>query len=523
MGVEETASARARRARMLAEHGGIDGALAAGALPPVVDITLAEGIVLGLLRQGVRRYVVVLGHGSTELGEVLRIYEAEGLVRTFAVRSEVEASHAATALRWITGLKAAVVTSIGPGAMHAFAGSLAAASNGLGVWYLFGDETTHDEGPNMQQVPRHEQHQFHRMCSTLGGAYSLHTPEALGTALRRGLRHVDDPHFGGPFFLLMPMNTQPAVLGGFHLDQLPAGPPPAMGAAAGDDVYDEAAAALHYARTTPLVGDVTATLRQLCTRLRQRGAASQAGESAWMRSCAARRAEWEAFKAERYEHPTLADEVWGRDVLTQPAAIKVATDWARETGAVSLFDAGDVQANGFQVVEDEREGQTYSETGASYMGFAVSGLLATALADEPFYGLALTGDGSFMMNPQVLIDGVEHGATGCILLLDNRRMAAISSLQRAQYGADHATHDSVAVDYVKLASSFDGVLALPGGHSPDELRAALDLARAHQGLSLIHVPVYFGSDPLGGLGAYGRWNVGSWVDEVQALRGKIGL
>ncbi len=248
-----------------------------------------------------------------------------------------------------------------------------------------------------------------------------------------------------------------------------------------------------------------------------------AEESAWFRECTAKRTEWEAFKAERYARPTLADEVWGREVLTQPAAIKVATDWAREVGAVALFDAGDVQANGFQIVEDEREGQTFSETGASYMGFAVSGLLATALTDEPFYGLALTGDGSFMMNPQILIDGLEHGASGCILLLDNRRMAAISGLQLAQYGEQHATHDSVAVDYVKMASAFGGVLALHGGYTPGELRSALQRARAHDGLSLIHLPVYFGPDPLGGLGAFGRWNVGAWVDEVQALRQRIGL
>ena len=36
--------------------------------------------------------------------------------------------------------------------------------------------------------------------------------------------------------------------------------------------------------------------------------------------------------------------------------------------------------------------------------------MATALASEPFYGVAVTGDGSFTMNPQILIDGVEHGA-----------------------------------------------------------------------------------------------------------------
>ncbi|MFD0474002.1 thiamine pyrophosphate-binding protein [Nonomuraea thailandensis] len=65
----------------------------------------------------------MLGHGSTELGEVLRVYQDAGVVRTFAVRHETEASHAATALRWVTGEKAAVVTSIGPGALQAMAGS----------------------------------------------------------------------------------------------------------------------------------------------------------------------------------------------------------------------------------------------------------------------------------------------------------------------------------------------------------------------------------------------------------------
>ena len=51
----------------------------------------------------------------------------------------------------------AVVTSIGPGAMQAFAGSLAAASNGVGVYHIYGDETTFGEGYNMQQVRRSEQ------------------------------------------------------------------------------------------------------------------------------------------------------------------------------------------------------------------------------------------------------------------------------------------------------------------------------------------------------------------------------
>jgi len=626
---EAAATRRTGRAGAIVEAGGIEQAIRSGALPRFLDITLSEAVVLGLLRQGVRRFLCVLGHGSTDLAEVLRVYERAGLLKTYSVRHETEASHAATALRWVTGEKAAVVTSIGPGALQALAGSIVPASDGLGVWYLLGDETTEDEGPNMQQIPRHEQNLFLKLCSAMGEAYCLHTPEAVGSALRRGLVTVDHPHRGGPFYLLLPMNTQPDLLEDLNLDELPCGQPPPLGEASDPDAYERAADALlqaervvvrvgggarncgpelagflervdgvavlsplvtgvidydhprnmlvggskgsicgnyameqadllvaigtrfvcqsdcsrtgypdvkvvinintdvrdvmHYGKTVALLGDAAPTLRRLLSVLEERGVSGSGRSSEWINACAAKRREWEAFKAERYATPCLYSEAWGGEVLTQPAVIKTATDWARANGAVSFFDAGDVQANGFQVVEDDRPGRTYTETGASYMGFAVSALLATALASEPFYGLALTGDGSFMMSPQILIDGICHGAKGCILLLDNRRMAAISALQEAQYGEAHATSDHVEVDYVRLASAVKGIRALEGGRSLEDLRAALDRARSYDGLSLIHVPVYYGPDPLGGLGAFGRWNVGNWCEETQALRHKIGL
>jgi 3D-(3,5/4)-trihydroxycyclohexane-1,2-dione acylhydrolase (decyclizing) len=212
----------------------------------------------------------------------------------------------------------------------------------------------------------------------------------------------------------------------------------------------------------------------------------------------------------------LKDDVWQKPVLAQPAAIKIVADFAKEIGAAKFFDAGDVQANGFQIVEDDRTGDTFTEAGASYMGFAASALLASALADKPCYGVAFCGDGSFMMNPQVLIDAVEHGARGMIVIFDNRRMAAITGLQLAQYKNEFRTNDHVAVDYQKLASSVAGVLAISGGADASSLRAALKTAHAHNGLSVIHVPVYCGPDQLGGLGAWGAWNVGNWCDDVQA-------
>ncbi|HTX00864.1 MAG TPA: thiamine pyrophosphate-dependent enzyme [Acidimicrobiales bacterium] len=626
---------REERAAALARAGGFAQARASGLLARRVDLTLAEGVVLGLLRLAVRTYFCVLGHGSTEIGDVLRAYERHGLIRTLAVRHEAEAAHAAMALRQVTGERAAVVTSIGPGALQALAASLAAASDGVGVWHLYGDETTEAEGPNLQQIPRPEQELFLKLCSTMGGAWSLHTPAALPTALRRGANVVDHPYRAGPFYLLLPLNTQPAMMRGFNLDELPAGTPPQLGAA-GDlgGVYGRAAAlladaqrlvvkvgggargcatelaelleladgvavtaphvsgvlpyghprnmtvggskgsicgnyamdeadvllavgtravcqsdssrtgypkvrdvvnvnadvdaALHYQHTLPLVGDAAATLARLVAELRRRGRAAPGAPSPWLAACTERKLEWDAYKAERRASPRLYDELWGGEVLTQPAAISLVTSLARARDAVCFFDAGDVQANGFQVVEDDRLGRTFTETGASYMGYAVSALLATAVVrggERAFHGVALTGDGSFTMNPQVLIDGVARGARGTMVLLDNRRMGAISSLQRDQYGAgaEHATFDRVPVDYVAWAGSVEGVAAFDGGRTIEELRAACGRALAYDGMSLVHVPVYWGPDPLGGLGAWGRWNVGNWVEQTQALRHDIGL
>ena len=202
--------------------------------------------------------------------------------------------------------------------------------------------------------------------------------------------------------------------------------------------------------------------------------------------------------------------------MGQPAAIKVVADFAKRIDAVKYFDAGDVQANGFQVVEDDRSGDTFTETGASYMGFAGSALLAAAAARQPRYAIAFSGDGSFMMNPQILIDAVQHRVHGMLVIFDNRRMAAITSLQVAQYGEEFRTNDRVAVDYVKLASAVSGVNAFHGGWTVAALQSALEQAHAHDGLSVLHVPVYAGENAMGGLGAWGEWNVGNWCNAVQS-------
>lgn len=612
--------ARRERARIIARAGGIEPALRAGTLAPHADVTLSEAVVLGLLRQGVRKYLAVFGHGSTDLAEVLRVYDAEGITKTYNCRNEVAMAHAATALRWQYGEVPAVVTSIGPGALQALAGSLAAASNGVGVYHIYGDETTYGEGYNMQQIPKQEQGLFGRMTALMGESYVLHTPNAIRDALRRGSVRVHHPYRAGPFYLLLPLNTQPASLtlnvgalpgcpdvpvvaptddtpiaaaaemianagkvvikaggGARNHDRslrrlaeaagaavvlspgstgvLPDNHPQNMhvggskGSISGNYAMDEAdlvvvigsravcqadcsgigfrsakaviningdiADALHYSHTLPLVGDIGVVADRLADRLALLGG-QNAAKAAWLRQCAAKKAAWQSYKRARFEAAPLYDEARKRTLLTQPAAIKLVADFAKEIDAAKLFDAGDVQANGFQIVEDDRSGDTFTESGASYMGFAASGLLASGIADTPRYTIAFSGDGSFMMNPQILVDAVEHGVRGMIVIFDNRRMAAISGLQHAQYRAEFRTSDSVAVDYVGLAGAVAGVKAVHGGFTAASLNAALRDAYGHGGLSIVHVPVYAGIEDLGGLGAWGSWNVGNWCDDVQA-------
>ncbi|MBV9348646.1 MAG: thiamine pyrophosphate-binding protein [Pseudolabrys sp.] len=606
------------RARAVRHAGGLAPALAKGAVPKMIETTLSEALVLGLLAQGVSKYFAIFGHGSTDLGEVLRIYEEEGVTRTLNCRNEVEMAHAATALRWQYGETSAVITSIGPGAMQAFAGSLAAASNGVGVYHIYGDETTWGEGYNMQQVPKQQQGAFGRMTAILGQSYVLHTPEAVRDALRRGALTVHHPYRAGPFYLLLPLNTQPQRMT-LNLASLPERPHLPPMAPADDKVLDQAAAAIaqaksvaikigggarghdealrrlveaagaaavlspgstgvipdahaqnmhvggskgsisgnyamaecellivagsravcqadcsgigykkaraviningdladatHYNNTLALTGDIGVVAERLAKALLRERATDNKGE--WLKACAVRKAEWAKYKKMRFNAPPLVDETWGRAVLAQPAAIKIVADFAKEIGAAKFFDAGDVQANGFQIVEDDKSGDTFTEAGASYMGFAVSALLAAAQAARPRYSIAFTGDGSFMMNPQILIDAVEHGVRGMIVIFDNRRMAAITGLQLAQYGEGFRTADRVAVDYVALANAVTGIRASHGGYNADALAKAVRAAHHYDGLSVVHVPVYCGPHELGGLGAWGEWNVGNWVDDVQ--------
>ena len=183
--------------------------------------------------------------------------------------------------------------------------------------------------------------------------------------------------------------------------------------------------------------------------------------------------------------------------MTQPQAIKTVCDFAKAVGAVRLFDAGDVQANGFQIVEDDRPFETFTETGASYIGYAVRALMASAIADAPSRTIALTGDGSFMMirkfsSMRSSIDFVPPSSSS-------------TTGRWAPSPVCNSRSTRCSAHRVRLSSTTcasrrgNGVRALDGGATPESLDMASDEAHAYNGLSVIRVPVYGGApDPVGG-------------------------
>jgi 3D-(3,5/4)-trihydroxycyclohexane-1,2-dione acylhydrolase (decyclizing) len=93
------------------------------------------------------------------------------------------------------------------------AGRACAASNGVGVYHIYGDETTRGEGYNMQQVPKEEQGPVRPDDGADGPVlYAAHARGAARLPAARDDACVHHPYKAGPFFVMLPINTQPETV-----------------------------------------------------------------------------------------------------------------------------------------------------------------------------------------------------------------------------------------------------------------------------------------------------------------------
>jgi 3D-(3,5/4)-trihydroxycyclohexane-1,2-dione acylhydrolase (decyclizing) len=261
----------------------------------------------------------------------------------------------------------------------------------------------------------------------------------------------------------------------------------------------------------PLVGDVRAAIQDLLASLAEHPEKQPCPE--WMAEIADAKRRWDEYLQDYYAHPHVDGK------LTQPAVIRAVDEYVNAHGGLKIYDAGDVQAHGFQIARHPGPKTFISDTGNSAMGFGISAAFALGLVGNGQYPTAIIGDGSFLLQAQAIRDMVKHGSRCTVVVLDNQAMGAITSLQWAQNYHAFATFDppSLApVDFAAMAES----MGCPGFRCGPDLDALADcLARAREvaGPAVVDVKVAFGRDHYVALDAFGRWNVGPWSEEVEAI------
>jgi 3D-(3,5/4)-trihydroxycyclohexane-1,2-dione acylhydrolase (decyclizing) len=139
------------------------------------------------------------------------------------------------------------------------------------------------------------------------------------------------------------------------------------------------------------------------------------------------------------------------------------------------------------------------EYGYSCMGYEIPGGLGVKLAAPEREVFVLIGDGSYLMLPGELSTAVEHGVKLTLVLVENHGYSSIGSLSRSIGSQEFGTKDPVERDLGANAESLGATLFR--AETVDDLRNALERARAETGVVAIHVEV----DRYEGVPQYESW------------------
>jgi acetolactate synthase-1/2/3 large subunit len=122
--------------------------------------------------------------------------------------------------------------------------------------------------------------------------------------------------------------------------------------------------------------------------------------------------------------------------------------------------------------------------GSGTLGYAWPAALGASLAAPDAPVLAVVGDGGFLYGVQELATARQHSLAATVLVVDDGGYGILREYQRDSFGETTAV-DLDEPDFVALAAAF-GVPA--ERTTPDDLGAALQRARRHEGPSVVHLP-----------------------------------
>ncbi|MGB2160004.1 MAG: thiamine pyrophosphate-dependent enzyme [Candidatus Puniceispirillaceae bacterium] len=132
--------------------------------------------------------------------------------------------------------------------------------------------------------------------------------------------------------------------------------------------------------------------------------------------------------------------------------------------------------------------RTFISTGyQGTLGYGLATALGVAHARRDVPVVAISGDGGALFTITELATAVHHQIPLTVIIFNDHAFGNVRRLQIDNYDSRLIASDLSSPNFAALASSFgaQGLLA----STPEELQGALDLAMAHDGPSVIEVPV----------------------------------
>lgn len=198
---------------------------------------------------------------------------------------------------------------------------------------------------------------------------------------------------------------------------------------------------------------------------------NQAAHPAWI-------AQIEQWKAKLDYRPKDA-----QDCLRPHQVIGMLADMAGDD-AIFVTDVGQHQMWAAQYCRRNHTRRFLTSGGLGTMGFGYGAAIGAKIGCPERTVLHVTGDGSFHMNLNELCTTVSNSLPVITVILNNRVLGMVRQWQTMFYGQRYsATSPARKTDYVKLADAFgaQGFRCT----TPDELRAAMEVALHHDGPTVI--------------------------------------
>lgn len=186
-------------------------------------------------------------------------------------------------------------------------------------------------------------------------------------------------------------------------------------------------------------------------------------------------------------------------VMTQAQVIGIVNDASAPTDTM-VCAAGGMPGDLLKLWRTAHPKGYHVEYGFSCMGYEIAGGLGVKMSSPEREVFVLVGDGSYLMLHTEIVTAIQEGVKMIIVLVDNGGFQCIRGLQMSSgspsFGNELRFRDGktgilsgghVPVDFVKNAESL-GARAITA-NGPDELKAALDEARAETRTTLVYVQV----------------------------------